>query len=64
MSLKYRTGVRPCAVVTINCLTEIQISEDLKLQTTSAVRCTVRSQPVHRTATYRCDDTRCCIIQF
>ena len=21
-------------------------------------------QPVHRTATYRCDDTRCCIIQF
>jgi len=20
--------------------------------------------PVHRTATYRCDDTRCCIIQF
>ena len=24
----------------------------------------VRSQPLHRTATYRCDDTRCCIIQF
>ena len=24
----------------------------------------VRSQPVHRTATYRCDDTRCSIIQF
>ena len=24
----------------------------------------VFSQPVHRTATYRCDDTRCCIIQF
>jgi len=24
----------------------------------------VHSQPVHRTATYRCDDTRCCIIQF
>ena len=22
------------------------------------------SQPVNRTATYRCDDTRCCIIQF
>jgi len=22
------------------------------------------SQPVHRTATYRCDDTRCCIVQF
>ena len=22
------------------------------------------SQPVHRTTTYRCDDTRCCIIQF
>jgi len=21
-------------------------------------------QPVHVTATYRCDDTRCCIIQF
>jgi len=24
----------------------------------------VLSQSVHRTATYRCDDTRCCIIQF
>ena len=24
----------------------------------------VRSQPVHRTATYKFDDTRCCIIQF
>jgi len=25
---------------------------------------TVLSQPVHRTATYKCDDTRGCIIQF
>ena len=24
----------------------------------------VLSQPMHRTATYRCHDTRCCIIQF
>jgi len=24
----------------------------------------VLSQPVHRTAIYKCDDTRCCIIQF
>ena len=24
----------------------------------------VRSQPVHRTATCMCDDTRCCIIEF
>jgi len=24
----------------------------------------VLSQPVHLTATYRCDDTRCCVIQF
>ena len=24
----------------------------------------VFSQPAHRTATYRCDDTRYCIIQF
>jgi len=22
------------------------------------------SQPVHETATYRCDDTGCCILQF
>jgi len=22
------------------------------------------SQPVHRTTTYRCDDTRCCIYNF
>ena len=27
-------------------------------------RAHVHSQPAHRTATYRCDDTRCCIIQF
>ena len=24
----------------------------------------VLSQPVHQTATYRCDDTRCCIYNF
>ena len=30
----------------------------------NSAQCTVLSQPVHRTATYRCDDTRCCIIQF
>jgi len=24
----------------------------------------VLSQPVHETATYRCDDTRGCVIQF
>jgi len=24
----------------------------------------VGDRPVHQTATYRCDDTRCCIIQF
>ena len=24
----------------------------------------LREAPVHRTATYRCDDTRCYIIQF
>jgi len=24
----------------------------------------VLSQPVHRTATYRCDDTRGCVMQF
>ena len=24
----------------------------------------VFSQPVHRTTTYMCDDTRCCITQF
>ena len=29
-----------------------------------AVRCTVWERTVHRTATYRCDDTRCCIIKF
>jgi len=24
----------------------------------------VERRPVHGTATYRCDDTKCCIIQF
>ena len=27
-------------------------------------RAQVLSQPVHKTATYRCDDTRDCIVQF
>jgi len=27
-------------------------------------RIAVLSQPVHRTATYRCDDIRCCVMQF
>jgi len=27
-------------------------------------RTAVLSQPVHGTATYRCDGTRCCIIKF
>jgi len=26
--------------------------------------CEILSQPVHGTATYRCDDTRSCIIEF
>ena len=26
--------------------------------------CIILSQRVHRPATYRCDDTRCCLIQF
>jgi len=29
-----------------------------------AIRTAVLSQPVHRTVTYRCDDTRGCIIKF
>ena len=24
----------------------------------------VGGRPVHRTATYKCDDTKCCVIQF
>ena len=43
-----------------NCIIQHLVSSHLHV----AVRCTVLSQPVHRTATYRCDDTRCCIIQF
>ena len=31
---------------------------------TGSERTAVLSQPVHRTATYGCDDTRDCIIQF
>jgi len=30
----------------------------------SGAQVEVLSQPVHGTATYRCDDTRCCIIHF
>ena len=43
-----------------NCILQHLVSSHLQV----AVPCTVLSQPVHRTATYRCDDTRCCIIQF
>jgi len=30
----------------------------------SGAQVEVLFQPVHRTATYRCDDTVCCMIQF
>ena len=43
-----------------NCIIQHLVSSHLQ----ATVRCTVLSQPVHRKATYRCDDTRCCIIQF
>ena len=32
--------------------------------TASGIIAPVGGRPVHGTATYRCDDTRCCIIQF
>ena len=43
-----------------NCIIRPLVSSHLQV----AVPCTVLSQGVHRTSTYRCDDTRCCIIQF
>jgi len=32
--------------------------------TASGIVTPVGGRPVHRTATYRRDDTRCCVIQF
>ena len=32
--------------------------------TASGIITPVGGLPVHGTATYKCDDTRCCIIQF
>ena len=32
--------------------------------TTSGIITTIGGRPVHRTATYRCDDTRCFIVKF
>ena len=32
--------------------------------TVSGIITTIGGRPVHGKATYRCDDTRCCIIQF
>jgi len=32
--------------------------------TASGIITPVGGHPVHGTATYRCDDTKCCIIQF
>jgi len=45
-----------------NCITQPLVSSHLKV----AVSCTGWnfSQPVHETATYRCDDTRGCVMQF
>jgi len=38
-----------------NCITQPLLSSHLQV---------VLSQPVHETATYRCDDTRGCVMQF
>jgi len=42
--------------------------QEVKLYYTASVIVTIcrwpSSGPVHGTATYRCDDTRCCTIQF
>ena len=43
-----------------NCIIKHLVLSHLQV----AFLCTVLSQPVHRTATYRCDNTRCFIIQF
>jgi len=49
-----------------NCITQPLVSSHLYV----AVSCTgwertaVLSQPVHETVTYRCDDTRGCVMQF
>ena len=36
----------------------------VKYYTVSGIMTPVGGRPVHRTAIYRCDDTRDCIIQF
>ena len=43
-----------------NCTIQSLVSSHLQV----AVPCTVLSQPVHGTTTYKCDDTRGCIVQF
>jgi hypothetical protein len=45
-------------------LYSIWYHQTCRWQSGAQVERIVFSQPVHRTATYRCDDTRCCIIQF
>ena len=44
--------------------TVVLIIRRSKLYYTSGIITPVGDRPVHRTATYRCDDTRCCTIQF
>jgi len=45
--------------------TVVLIIRRLKLYyTASSIITPVGGRPVHGMATYRCDDTRCCIIQF
>jgi len=49
-----------CAHHQENCITQPLVSSHLYV----GVSCTVLSQPMHETTTYKCDDTRCCVMQF
>ena len=47
-----------------NCIIQPLVSSHLQTVPCAGWERTQLSQPVHETATYRCDDTRSCIIQF
>jgi len=39
-------------------------SKEIKIHSNNTTQTRVLSQPLHETATYRCDDTRGCVMQF
>ena len=54
----------PLNVSSTMCSKHVEAYNKLIIKQNLCINLGVLSQPVLETAIYRCDDTRCCIIQF